>query len=239
MSPRATVLPLLLAMAGSLGCRGCHDDHPYVPYAIGESERGSIDTGGDAAPAASTASAPIDSGSAFAAEPAVVAPPGLSRWPVAGLVLDAPPGSAFVSAVVRDFDGDGSPDAFAIVRPAEGNDPGQVAFYRGAPRAPADAAIPPQATFAPSQDIVREPACTPLDRLIALGRRSVLVELGVQCPPRASSPPDRWIALLTGGAPPRVRLAATIVDLPGRRLSRSTPTFPTATATAWKTSPFA
>jgi hypothetical protein len=61
----------------------------------------------------------------------------------------------------------------------------------------------------------RDAACTPVRRLEALGRRSAFVEIGVRCPPRPSRAPDRWIALLSGGAPARLRLAATIADPPG------------------------
>jgi hypothetical protein len=48
-----------------------------------------------------------------------------------------------------------------------------------------------------------------------VGARSVLVELGVVCPPRTTTPPDRWVALVSGGATARMRLAATVVDPPG------------------------
>ena len=41
-----------------------------------------------------------------------------------GVALAAPEGHVFVLAVVRDFDEDGAADAFAIVRPPDGNDPG-------------------------------------------------------------------------------------------------------------------
>jgi hypothetical protein len=214
MSARA-VAPLLVALAAS-GCHGCHDDHPYVPYAIGSSDPGRVDAGAEAAPRASAAPPTVDAGSAFAGEAAAIAPPGLSQWPVGGLLLVAPQGQVFVSAVVRDFDGDGAADAFAVVRPLEGSDPGALVFYRGALHAePADAGLAVQTTFSPAIGGAHEGGCTAVDRLVAVGIRSVLVELGTQCPPRAASAPDRWLAVVSGGATPRIRLAATIVDPPG------------------------
>jgi hypothetical protein len=204
------VLPLVAA-----GCHGCHDDHPYVPYAIGSTEPDRKDAGPELA-AASPSSSSADGGTPFAEEAATTATPGLSQWSVGGLALQAPAGLVFVSAVARDFDGDGAGDAFALARPPDGPDPGVLVFYRGAPHAaPGDAGLPPQTTFAPSLETPPPAGCTPVDRLVAVGHRSVLVELGAQCPPRAGSAPDRWLAVVAGGATPRVRLAATIVDPPG------------------------
>ena len=212
LAPVALLLPALAAA----GCHGCHDDHPYVPYAIGSSAHEPGDAGLEAAPAGSAALPVVDAGSAFAGEVATVAPPGLSRWPVGGLVLESPPGLVFVSAIVRDFDGDGASDAFAVARPMEGSDPGVLVFYRGAPHAePSDAGMAVQTTFSPAIELPHEAACTAVDRLVAVGRRSVLVELGTQCPPRVTSAPDRWLAVVSGGATPRIRLAATIVDPAG------------------------
>jgi hypothetical protein len=210
--PVALLVPALAAA----GCHGCHDDHPYVPYAIGSSEPDRLDAGMEAAPVGSALPTGVDAGAVFAGEAAVVAPPGLTQWPLGGLVLDAPPGLVFVSALVRDFDGDGAVDAFAVARPPEGSDPGALVFYRGALRPGAtDAGVAAQTTFSPSIELAHDAGCAPVDRLVAVGRRSVLVELGTQCPPRASSAPDRWLAVVAGGATPRIRLAATIVDPPG------------------------
>jgi hypothetical protein len=214
MSPRVAAMCLLLAAAG---CHGCREDHPYVPYAIGSSEheRERGDAGEGVAPTTSGEPLAPDAGGPAPAEPAVMAPPATARWTVGALVLDAPPGLFFVSGVVRDFDGDGAPDAFAVVRPSEGGDPGQLAFYRGTPGAPSTAPLEPQGTFAPPQALAREATCAPNARLFGVGARSVLVELGVVCPPRTTTPPDRWVALVSGGTAARMRLAATIVDPPG------------------------
>jgi hypothetical protein len=209
------LLVALLAIAVQ-GCHGCREDHPYVPYAIGSDRR-------DASPPAETAVASatpvaVDAGAAFPGEPAMPAPAGLSRWPVAGLVLQAPPGLVFVSAVVRDYDGDGASDAFAIVRPTEGSDPGELAFYRGAPPDKAGEGLVAQSTFPPALEARREAGCVAVDRLVAVGKRSVLVELGSQCPSGATSAPGRWLAVVSTGVPaasPTLRLAVTVSDPPG------------------------
>jgi hypothetical protein len=222
LRPAASLLVRALAALAAVatsatGCHGCHDDHPYVPYAIGSSEPGRTDAGPPATTPASATSASVDAGSSFAQEPATAAPPGLSRWPIEGLVLEAPPGMVFASAVVRDYDGDGAADAFALVRPAEASaDPGELAFYRGgAPDSEKDSALAPESTFASALEPRREAGCVAVDRLVAVGKRSILVELGSQCPPRPGNAPDRWVAMVSGGATPRVRLAATLVDPPG------------------------
>lgn len=222
---RSCLASAVLAVA-SAGCHGCKDDHPYVPYSIGSSERAHVELVPDAGSVAVRPA--IDAGAPFVGEAAVVAPPGLARWSVGGIVLQAPDGDVFLAATVRDFDGDGAPDAFAVTRPAQGNDPGQLVYYRGltakGPASPspepsqADSeppALSPQGTFSPPPAMARDTGCPPLDRLVLLGRRSVFVELGAPCAARTSSAPDRWVAIVAAGTPARVRLAATIVDPPG------------------------
>jgi hypothetical protein len=208
---------LLLATAASAaGCHGCKDNHPYVPYVIGSADAATA----DAAPsgqAAAIGPSGRDAAVTMSGEPAVLAPAATSSWAISGLVLEAPPGLVFVAALVRDFDDGGAPDAFAVVRPVEGGDPGQVAFYRGpgAEAGPTPTSLAARAVFAPPADLIQGPGCAPLARLAAIGRRSVLVELGSRCPPRVSSAPDRWVAVVAGGAAPRVRLAVTAVDPAG------------------------
>jgi hypothetical protein len=194
------------------GCHGCRDDHPYVPYAIGSVPPPS--RAADAsAPAATASTPPLGSGrSPFAGDPALVAPAGAQRWAIDDTVLQAPEGRVFVSAIVRDFDNDGAKDAFAIVRPAEGNDPGALAYYRGQTQADA---LSPTAVFPPPAGLSRDPNCAPVDRLVAVGKRSVLAELGATCSLYALGAPDRWVAVVSGGVEAGVRLATTIVDPPG------------------------
>src|SRR5437868_611676 len=101
-------IPLLIALAG---CHGCKNDHPYVPYAIN-------DDAGDAETALA-GDAGEDSGEPSREISATQAPPGTSRWTTGGITLTAPTGQIFELAVVRDFDGDGKPDAAALVRRAD------------------------------------------------------------------------------------------------------------------------
>jgi hypothetical protein len=207
LRPAGTAVALA-GLALSAGCRGCHDDHPYVPYAIASSapHAGAPEEAGVAAADAAT---PLEAGAdPFSGEPATVAPPGLTRWVLGGLTLDAPDGQVFALGLVRDFDGDGSQDAFTIVRPPDGNDPGHVVFFHGTP------GVPP-AVFDPPESLARDASCTAVDRLVAIGARSVMVELGQECPADPSSAPVRWLAVLAGGAIPRVRLAATLADPAG------------------------
>jgi len=197
----------LFALAAS-GCHGCRGDHPYVPYAIETADAGAP---GDAVAAATASVPPPDAGRApFSGEAAVAAPPGLARWTVDGVTLEAPSGTVFVSAIVRDFDGDGVKDVFAIVRPPEANDPGVLAFYRGAATA-----LGTPTTFAPPGTLVRDPSCAPIGQLVLEGSRSVFVELGARCPQQAFSGPVRWIAVVAAGPPAKVLLAATVADPPG------------------------
>jgi hypothetical protein len=194
-------LPLLAIVASD--CHGCRD-HPYVPYTIdapGLSASASAEAG---PPPSSTAQ--LDAGrSSFSGEPAAFAPAGLAHWSTDGLTLEAPPGMVFVSSLVRDFDGDGANDAFAIVRPPDANDPGELVLFRGS-------SLGTPIPFAPPRDLVRDASCTPVDRLVLVGPRAVLVELGVQCPQHAPIGPLRWVAVLEGAPSPRPMLGLTIAD---------------------------
>ncbi len=216
----STLVGPLLCAASVAGCHGCHEDHPYVPYTIGSSELSPVEP--SAAPRAATVTDPqTDSGHvAFASAPAAVAPVGLARWPLEGVVIQAPDGQTFVSAVVRDFDGDGEKDAVAVVRAAEGNDAGKVLYYRGLPHG---GGFEEPVIFAPPAGLFADAGCTPSDRLVAIGPRSVLVEIGAACPARPAAQADRWVAVVSGGgavAAPRAQaahvvLAAMVTDPPG------------------------
>jgi hypothetical protein len=209
--PTVPLAPVLAVVLATASCHGCHEDHPYVPYAIGSTTPGPA-APGDAAAATIAPAAPIEAGTdRFTGEPALVAPPGLSQWTVEDFPLSAPDGAVFVLAVVRDFDGDGTREAFAIVRPSDGNDPGRLVFY---PAAVGGAPVTP-VTFDPPPQLTRDASCTPIDRLEVVGGKSILVELGAQCPMRPSSAPVRWVAIVGAGTAPKVRLAATISDPAG------------------------
>jgi hypothetical protein len=201
-----------IVLAGATGCHSCHEDHPYVPYSVGATTT-LAPAGASGATVAAEPAEAAPPPEPFAGQPAVLAPPATSHWVVDGTTLDAPDGLVFVSALIGDFDHDGIPDAFALARPAEGNDPGEALFVRGSSGGSAAAV-----TFAPPPGLPRDPACTPVDRLLGVGPRSALVELGAQCAGHAWAGPARWLAILDSASATdaaRVRLAATLADPEG------------------------
>jgi len=215
MSVRAAFLLPSVLLAG---CSGCHEDHPYVPYTIGTAST-SVAGRADAAMLPPTAaSAPVEGGSGLSGQAATLAPAGTTHWPVEGVTLDAPEGRVFVAALVADLDGDGTKDAFAIVRPPDGNDPGELVYMHARAN---DAALAAVSTYAPAPALARDATCTPIDRLVRVGVRAVLVELGAQCPGHPTNAPVRWDAVVAAPAPPGarvpdgIRLAVTVADPPG------------------------
>jgi hypothetical protein len=206
----APAVSLVLALLLAAGCNGCRRDHPYVPYAISSAQRGPFSE--DEASVAARSDTLVDAGQEFAAQPSLQAPAATGRWSLEGIALEAPDGLVFQSALVSDFDGDGEKEAFAIAHPAEGNDPGEVLFYRG--REAGDALAIAGRIAAPPL-LARDASCLATSRLAGVGKRSVLVELGSTCPLHAVSGPVRWIAVLDAGTSPRVRFAATLADPPG------------------------
>ena len=204
---RAIVPSLLLA---TTGCNGCRREHPYVPYAISSGQRGSLSVEeASVSPRSETA---FDAGHEFSELAPTEAPPATGRWSLEGVTLEAPDGLVFQSALVSDFDGDGEKEAFAIVHPAEGNEAGEVVFYRG--RA-AGEVLAIAGRVAPPPLLARDPSCLATRRLAGVGKASVLVELGSVCPLHPMTGPLRWVAVLDAGTSPRVRFAATIADPAG------------------------
>ncbi len=185
------------------GCKGCKNEHPYVPYTIaddaGDAEVAASDAGDDAI-------APIHETSA------TQAPAGTARWTLDGVTLVAPTGMVFELGVVRDFDGDGNKDAAAIARrDGQEGDLGTLLYYRGDPaglRSPLTVA--PSPTFAPAGA-----ACTAKRRMSAVGRHSLFVELGALCTAPSPKEPSRQISVWTLRAEPRVHLSAQVIDPPG------------------------
>lgn len=205
-----------LAIAAALGgCRGCHESHPYVPYTI-ESGSPPLAAGGNAGQPSASASAPPSDGGrgGFVAVAATLAPSGATRWTLDGIALQAPEGMAFVSAVVRDFDGDGIDDAFAIVRAGNEKDPGVLAYYRGKVRA--EGLDAPELLAPPGEGFGHDPGCGVVDCLAVVGPRAVLAELGTSaCAGQGLGAPDCWVAVVRGGTPPKVLLAFAVADPPG------------------------
>jgi hypothetical protein len=216
----ALVPPLMLGVlvASLQACSGCHDDHPYVPYAIGSTAAtaSAAPDGGVGAPVAARV---VDAGETFPEQPATAAPAGAVHWPLDGVVLEAPEGRVFVSAVVADMLGDGTKQAFAIVRPpddgATASVTGELVYLKAQAK---DGSLVVASTYAPPSDLVHDAGCTPVERLVKVGVRAVLVELGAQCPARPGGG-QRWIAVVAAPSPSRlpegVRLAVKVTDPPG------------------------
>lgn len=192
---------LVLLVLTVSGCRGCKNDHPYVPYSIADEDAAAVASGDAGASAA-------DAGSFSVA--AEKAPEGATHWSLEGLSLDAPPGMVFELGVVRDFDGDGQRDAAVLVRRSAEVDLGQVLLLRGE-----KGALGKPVVLASAPDLPPiEPRCTPSRRLAATGARSLFVELGWECPVPSSREPSRWMGILLVGAAPRLHFSADIVDPP-------------------------
>ena len=140
----------------------------------------------------------------FAGEPAVVAPAGARavdgrrRRPrgARGARLRARASCATSTATAAK-------DAFAIVRPADGNDPGQARLLPGPPAARCDAG-----DLRPAAELARDASCTPIDRLEVVGGHpcSSSSARNARCARRAR--PVRWVAVVAArsdaeGAPRR------------------------------------
>jgi hypothetical protein len=75
-------------------------------------------------------------------------------------------------------------------------------------------------TYVPA-GLSRDPSCAPIDRLVRVGARAVLVELGSQCAAHPTNGPVRWVAVVAAPAPAGsrlpegVRFAATVADPAG------------------------
>ncbi|HEY8078043.1 MAG TPA: hypothetical protein VIF62_28145, partial [Labilithrix sp.] len=186
------------------GCaKSCRNDHPYVPYAVGDS---SAATDADAPPPAPVALA-IDAG-AIAAEPALVAPPNATTWNVEGLTLRAPEGKELLFAIIRDLDGDGSKDALAIARAPAPKDepnrigPAEIVAYVGSHE-------PRSIVVAP--DPRADAGCTPVARLERVGARSAFAEVGSVCAQGAAS---RSLFVLRLTRDPSVAFEAQVADPP-------------------------
>lgn len=190
---------LVLLVITASGCKGCKNDHPYVPYSMADEDAASV-AGNDAGASVTDAGA----GSVVAEK----APDAATHWMLSGLALDAPPGMVFELGLVRDLDGDGQRDAAVLVRRAGEIDLGQVLLFRGEKAGLGKATVLASApALAPS-----EPRCTPARRLAATGSHSLFVELGWECPVPSSREPSRWIGVLLVGATPRLHFSAELVD---------------------------
>jgi hypothetical protein len=221
-APASVALAALAALPVALvtsACQGCRDEHPYVPYTIGDLE--------PKAPLAADAQVPqlTDEAGSFVQQGASVAPPDARAWTLGGLKLEAPEGTTFQLGLAKDLDGDGAVDALAIVRGKNPTDPAEVLYYAGASgggvQAPAVVGAPPP--------MPGDPTCSAVQRLSQVGPHSAFVEIGVQCAGHSDArahapwPPSRWAAVVwaparkAGGRPTvaSLHLALLVSDPPG------------------------
>jgi hypothetical protein len=209
-------LGLVLALSG---CRSCHDEHPYVPYAIQPSEL-TPEAAVNAAPAGKTPEgAPLDAGlDPFAGRASVEAPVGAASWVVEGVTVPAPLGLVLQRVLLGNPDSDVDKTAFAIARSADGADPGEIVFYRGQGH---DGALTIATILAAPPLLGADAGCTPESRLVGVGKRSVLAELGVECAQAGSfgsvgpARPTRYVAVIDAGLAAKVRFAVTVADPEG------------------------
>lgn len=192
---RLRILAGVLIVLGSSGCRGCKNDHPYTPPEPDASAPLPVTT-------STGESARPDGGRA---EPAFLAPPASKRWTIEGLTLEAD-GKEIVQALLGDFDGDGTKDALAIVRPTDhhAGPSGELLFFPGTKAPPTTIAIGPAAGV--------QPSCVPVARLERIGPRTAFAEIGSAC---TKGPAARGAVVVRLASPvPAVAFDAVIVDPP-------------------------
>jgi hypothetical protein len=185
------------------GCRrACKDDHPYVPYTVGEADAAAPEA---SVPEAAASAAP----SGASTEPSLVAPRNTTRWSVEGVDLVAPEGRELLLGIVRDFDGDGLTDALVVAQPAAPPEEQaretityELLHYRHG-RPPATLATAPPARTGDG--------CSPVVRLERVGARSAFAELGAACTRGATG---RSVFVVRLAAEPAIAFDARIEDPP-------------------------
>jgi len=200
-------LALALAVLSTLpGCRGCKNEHPFVPYRI--------DDGGGGATASSEASAVSSAAlaSALMPQPAVVAPPHATSWTLGTMLLAAPAGATFRQGLTWDVDGDGHDDALVLVETVEESVREELLFFRGSAEGAPSAVRVPLVSGPPP---LLDPRCERVELLRRVGKRSAAVEIGQTCPkPVASVGPDRAVALVAWSGALRPRVSFEVDDPP-------------------------
>ena len=203
MDPRLRTFALASLVVANVGCgKSCKNDHPYVPYAVGDGATASA----SASVAVSPDAGPQGDGKA---EAAAAMAAGTTRIDLDGMTLAAPDGKELVLALVRDFDGDGKKEALAIVRtPAPKDKPNEagsaeIVFFDANGKPTSLMVSPPQKT---------EPGCMPLARLERIGPKSAFAEVGAFC---TRSTAERFLYVVRLGKTLSIGFEMTAVDPSG------------------------
>jgi hypothetical protein len=194
MPMRRLAWPLLLTLTA---CGRSCDDHPYVPYAIGDEahdDAGAIDSGSVLATPAS------DGGAAL-----LHAPDGATTWDVFGVTLTATEGRVLAFAGLVGAEGAGN--VLAIEKPVDAPGPLTVLDVRVEGKH-ADAA---RELFS-TKDPVLDASCAPSAVLEQSGPGSASLSLSFTCAGHGD-PPSRVVALFGRTQPGlRTRLAVRVRD---------------------------
>jgi len=209
--------------------KSCKNDRPYVPYVVAEgldAGASGVQSGAsralDASAAAAAGGSASDGGTSANVDRVDLAPPGASVWTLRDVTLKAPPGTEFVSALVNDFDGDGSVDALALARPSVMVVAGDPSASRADERSVQLLHYPGNAPSEPPRGVVQVPAaefesgreasCRPIAQLAGGSGGLATVEIGEQCTTLSAS---RRVFVVRLGARPAPVLEFAVVDPAG------------------------
>lgn len=206
---------LALAVVAMLaGCKGCGEDKPYTPFGVASA----IDP--VPVPSASVAELP-DAADApkLSRQVATAAPPGATRWSLAGRSLTAPPGRAFERGLAADLDADATVEVVAWTVPAE------TAARGGQPPAPGELWLYPASGearrllqlpgFVPGG-----PGCRHRALLAQTGARSVTLDVTAECDAKllARSPKRALLVVAPLAERPTVLVLRVAEPAPGETL---------------------
>jgi hypothetical protein len=194
---RRLAWPLLLTLTA---CGRSCDDHPYVPYAIGDEARDDA-AAGDAGSTAAPPSA-ADGGAAM-----LRAPDGAATWDVFGTTLTATEGHVLAFAALLGADGSNAGDVLAIEKPADA--PGPLTVFDV--RLDGKRAEAPRELFS-TKDAVLDASCSSTAVLEQGTTASPSLSLSYTCAGHGD-PPSRFVALFGKTATGlRTRLAVRVRD---------------------------
>ncbi|MFO0678115.1 MAG: hypothetical protein U0169_16385 [Polyangiaceae bacterium] len=202
----ALVSVLVAACLG--GCKnGCVNEHPYVPYSIGDANP-DLDAGGGPSDAQATSDAEATP-PGFKAEWAETAPDDVRTWSVGGIEVSTSSDKKFLRGMAGDVDGDGERDVVALVRGLGKTDPGSLVFFhgkKGSVEAPVAVTDVPLAAD--------DAKCPPVLTLARTGPHTAVVESGIACTNATVASGERSVFVVGFSGTPRVRASMVLVDPP-------------------------